>query len=83
LSGSQSSPTTAFAQAAVAGTVTDSSGARLRGVLVTASSSALIDALNSSAVLIHDQPVAAGGAWLQPPSIMPPRFVKLTIDGDF
>jgi hypothetical protein len=41
------------------------------------------NALNSSAVLTYDNTFVPGGAWLQPLTILTPRFLKLSADIDF
>jgi hypothetical protein len=39
--------------------------------------------LNSSAVLTYNPSFVPGGTWLQPLSILTPRFIKLTAEFDF
>ena len=41
------------------------------------------NALNSSAVLTYDNTFVPGGTWLQPLTILTPRFFKITADVDF
>jgi hypothetical protein len=41
------------------------------------------NALNSSAVLTYDNTFVPGGAWLQPTTILTPRFFKITAQIDF
>ena len=41
------------------------------------------NALNSSAVLTHNNAFVPGGTWLQPIAILTPRLVKLTAELDF
>jgi hypothetical protein len=41
------------------------------------------NALNSSAVLAYNSTFVPGGTWLQPMTILTPRFLKLTADIDF
>jgi hypothetical protein len=41
------------------------------------------NALNSSAVLAYDNTFVPGGTWLQPLTILTPRFAKLSADIDF
>ena len=41
------------------------------------------NALNSSAVLTYDSTFVPGGAWLQPLTVLTPRFFKLTAQIDF
>jgi hypothetical protein len=41
------------------------------------------NALNSSAVLAYNNTYVPGGTWLQPMSILTPRFIKLTAEIDF
>jgi hypothetical protein len=41
------------------------------------------NALNSSAVLTYNNTFVPGGTWLQPLSILTPRFLKLTAEIDF
>jgi carboxypeptidase family protein len=43
----------------------------------------LYNALNSSAVLTQDSTFIPGGPWLQPLSILSPRFLKITAEIDF
>jgi len=43
----------------------------------------LYNALNSSAVLTQDSTFIPGGSWLQPLSILSPRFLKITAELDF
>jgi hypothetical protein len=43
----------------------------------------LYNALNSSAVLTQDSTFVPGGPWLQPLSILTPRFLKITAELDF
>jgi len=43
----------------------------------------LYNALNSSAVLTQDSTFVPGGPWLQPLSILSPRFLKITAELDF
>jgi carboxypeptidase family protein len=43
----------------------------------------LYNALNSSAVLTHDSTFVPSGPWLQPLSILSPRFIKITAELDF
>ena len=41
------------------------------------------NALNSSAVLAYNMAFVANGPWLQPLTILTPRFVRFTVDVDF
>jgi len=43
----------------------------------------VFNVLNSSAVLTYDSTYVPGGAWLQPMTILTPRFFKLTAQVDF
>ena len=43
----------------------------------------LYNTLNSSAVLTYDNSFVPGGAWLQPLTILTPRFLKVSADFDF
>ena len=43
----------------------------------------LYNALNSSAVLTYNNAFVPGGTWLQPTSILTPRFVRLTVELTF
>jgi hypothetical protein len=43
----------------------------------------IYNALNSSAVLTYNNAFVPGGTWLQPITILTPRFVKLTAEVDF
>ena len=41
------------------------------------------NALNSSAVLTYNTAFVPGGTWLQPLTILTPRFLKITAEIDF
>jgi hypothetical protein len=41
------------------------------------------NALNSSAVLAYNTSFVPGGTWLQPSSVMTPRFIRLTVEVGF
>ena len=41
------------------------------------------NALNSSAVLTYNTAFVPGGTWLQPLTILTPRFVRFTAEIDF
>ena len=43
----------------------------------------LYNALNSSAVLTYNTAFVPGGTWLQPLTILTPRFVRITGEIDF
>jgi hypothetical protein len=43
----------------------------------------IYNALNSSAVLTYNMAFVPGGTWLQPMTILTPRFFKLTAEFDF
>jgi hypothetical protein len=43
----------------------------------------LYNAMNSSAVLTYNSTFVPGGTWLQPLTILTPRFVKVTAEIDF
>jgi len=43
----------------------------------------MYNALNSSAVLTYDNTYVPGGSWLQPTSILTPRFLKITAELNF
>jgi hypothetical protein len=43
----------------------------------------LYNALNSSAVLTYDNTFVPGGPWLQPMSILTPRFLRFTAEIHF
>jgi hypothetical protein len=43
----------------------------------------IYNALNSSAVLTYNDAFAPGGTWLQPITILTPRFLKISADIDF
>ena len=43
----------------------------------------IYNALNSSAVLAYNSAFVPGGTWLQPLTILTPRFLKITTDVDF
>ena len=43
----------------------------------------IYNTLNSSAVLAYDNTFVPGGAWLQPMTIVTPRFLKLAAEIDF
>jgi hypothetical protein len=43
----------------------------------------LYNALNSSAVLTRNPAFVPGGTWLQPLTILTPRFIKITAEIDF
>jgi len=43
----------------------------------------LYNALNSSAVLTYNIGYVPGGPWLQPLTILTPRFLKVTLDVEF
>ena len=43
----------------------------------------IYNALNSSAVLTYNNTFVPGGTWLQPLTILTPRFLKLTAEIDF
>jgi hypothetical protein len=76
------SPSAAFAQAAIAGTVRDPSDAALAGVLVEASGPALIEKTRAAITDTSDVKNAfvPGGTWLQPQTILTPRFFRLTAE---
>ena len=38
------------------------------------------NALNSSAVLSYNNAFVPGGTWLQPLTVMTPRFIKLSVE---
>jgi hypothetical protein len=54
-----------------------------RGRLRTVIAIDLYNALNSSAVLTYNTTFVPNGPWLQPLSILTPRFLKLTAEIDF
>jgi hypothetical protein len=41
------------------------------------------NALNSSAILSYNNAFTPGGAWLQPTSILTPRFLRFTVELTF
>ena len=43
----------------------------------------LYNALNSSAVLTYNNAFVPGGTWLQPLTILTPRFIKITAEVAF
>jgi hypothetical protein len=43
----------------------------------------IYNTLNSSAVLTYDNTFVPGGAWLQPQTILTPRFLKIAAEFDF
>ena len=43
----------------------------------------IYNALNSSAVLTYNNAFVTGGTWLQPTSLLTPRFIKFTAELDF
>ena len=43
----------------------------------------IYNALNSSAVLTYNNTFVPGGPWLQPLTILTPRFLKITAEIDF
>jgi hypothetical protein len=43
----------------------------------------IYNALNSSAVLAYNGAFIPGGTWLQPLTILTPRFLKITTEVDF
>ena len=43
----------------------------------------IYNALNSSAVLTYNNAFVPGGTWLQPLTILTPRFVRITAEFDF
>ena len=43
----------------------------------------IYNALNSSAVLTYNNTFVPGGPWLQPLTILTPRFLKLAAEIDF
>ena len=43
----------------------------------------IYNALNSSSVLTYNNTFVPGGTWLQPLSILSPRFIRLTGEVDF
>ena len=43
----------------------------------------IYNALNSSAVLTYNNTFVPGGTWLQPLTILTPRFLKVTAEIDF
>jgi hypothetical protein len=79
-------PTAVLAQAAIAGIVTDESGGAMQGVVVEASSPSLIERIRtavSSAVLTYNNTFVPGVTWLQPLTILTPRFLKITAEVEF
>ena len=70
-------PTAVLAQAAIAGVVLDSSGAAVAGVVVEASSPELIEKLRTT---ITNESGRYPGTWLQPLTILTPRFFKITAE---
>jgi hypothetical protein len=43
----------------------------------------VFNVMNSAAVLTYNQTFVPGGTWLQPPSVLTPRFVKIGAQIDF
>jgi hypothetical protein len=43
----------------------------------------IYNAMNSSAVLTYNNTFVPGGTWLQPLTIVTPRFLRLTAEIDF